>query len=111
MIGKSADFTILDNAAIKALDPGFAGKNNSITYLNNVALIKVVKKWLALIGMTFAIEDREAAYRVHTVLNEVINPLLDGAEHVREKLHPQLFHAGNGDHRLDNQEETMVPLQ
>jgi hypothetical protein len=75
---KNADFSLLDNAAIKMLDPGFAEKNNSITYLNNVALLKVLQRWLDLLGMTLAIEDREKAYRVHTVLNEIINPLLDG---------------------------------
>lgn len=75
---KIDDFSLLDNAAIKILDPGFAGKNNSITYLNNVELLKVVQRWLGLLGMTLAIEDREKAYKVHTVLNEIINPLLDG---------------------------------
>lgn len=72
------DFSLLDNAAIKLLDPGFAGKNNSITYLNNVELLKVLQRWLDLLGMTLAIEDREKAYKVHTVLKEIINPLLDG---------------------------------
>lgn len=75
---KTDDLSLLDNAAIKILDPGFTGKNNSITYLNNVELLKVVQRWLGLLGMTLAIEDRETAYKVHTVLNEIINPLLDG---------------------------------
>jgi hypothetical protein len=75
---KTDDFSLLDNSAIKLLDPGFSEKNNSITYLNNVELLKVLRRWLGLIGMTLAIEDREKAYKVHTVLNEIINPLLDG---------------------------------
>jgi len=75
---KTDDFSLLDNSAIKLLDPGFTEKNNSITYLNNVELLKVLRRWLSLIGMTLAIEDREKAYKVHTVLNEIINPLLDG---------------------------------
>jgi len=75
---REANFTILDNPAIEALDPGFTGKNNSITYINTVSLIKVLQKWLALGGMTLAIEDREAAYKVHTILEEIIDPLLDG---------------------------------
>jgi hypothetical protein len=75
---KTDDFSLLDNDAIKTLDPGFAEKNNSITYLNNVELLKVLRRWLDLLGMTLAIEDREKAYKVHTILNEIINPLLDG---------------------------------
>jgi len=75
---REANLTILDNPAIKALDPGFTGKNNSITYVNTVSLAKVLQKWLALVGMTLAIEDRDAAYKVHTILEEIIDPLLDG---------------------------------
>ncbi len=76
---KSGDFSLLDNTAIKALDPGFTKKNNSITYLNTPELSKVLQKWLSLFGMTLAIENRETAEKVHTVLQEVIDPLLDGA--------------------------------
>jgi hypothetical protein len=76
---KSGDFSLLDNVDVKSLDPGFTKQNNSITYLNNVELIKVLQKWLGLVGMTLAIEDREIAYKIHTVLEEIINPLLDGA--------------------------------
>jgi hypothetical protein len=76
---KSGDFSLLDNVDVKSLDPGFTKQNNSITYLNNVELIKVLQKWLGLVGMTLAIENRETAYKIHTVLEEIINPLLDGA--------------------------------
>lgn len=75
---KMDDFSLLDNSAIKSMDPGFTGKNNSITYLNNVELLKMLRRWLGLIGMTVAIEDREKAYKIQTVLEEIINPLLDG---------------------------------
>ncbi len=73
-------FSLLDNAAIKALDPGFKEKNNSISYFNNVELIKVLQKGLDLVAMTLVIEDREMAFKVRTVIDEIINPLLDGAE-------------------------------
>jgi hypothetical protein len=75
---QAADFSLMDNEAIKTLDPGFSENNNSVTYLNNIALIEVLQKWLGLVGMTLAIEDREFAYKVHTTLEEIINPLLDG---------------------------------
>jgi hypothetical protein len=73
------DFSLMDDVVIGSLDPGFTEKNNSITYIDNVTFIKVLQKWLGFIGMTLAIENRETAYKVHTVLDEIINPLLDGA--------------------------------
>jgi hypothetical protein len=76
---KTNDFSLMDDVVVSSLDPGFTEKNNSITYTNNVAFIKVLQKWLGFIGMTLAIENKENAYKVHTVLNEIINPLLDGA--------------------------------
>ncbi len=76
---KANDFSLMDDVVVSSLDPGFTEKNNSITYTNNVAFIKVLQKWLGFIGMTLAIENKENAYKVHTVLDEIINPLLDGA--------------------------------
>ncbi len=77
---KSGDFSLLDNDAIKSLDPGLTQENNSITYLNTLELSKVLQKWLGLIGTTLAIENRKTAEKVHTVLEEIIDPLLDGAK-------------------------------
>ncbi len=37
--------------SIKAIDPGFTEKNNSVSYLNNVELIKVLQKGLDLLAM------------------------------------------------------------
>lgn len=76
---KSGNFSLLDNVNIKAIDPGFTEKNNSITYMNNVELIKVLKKLLDLVGMTLSIENRETADKVRAILDGIINPLLDGA--------------------------------
>jgi hypothetical protein len=72
-------FSLLDNVTVKALDPGFKEKNNSISYSNNVELIKVLQKGLGLVAMTLMIENRETAFKVRTVIDEIINPLLDGA--------------------------------
>ncbi|MGW8195413.1 MAG: hypothetical protein ACWGOX_14235, partial [Desulforhopalus sp.] len=60
-------------------DPGLSEKNNSITYFNNVKIIEVMKNGLDLIGPIVGIEDREAAARIRTVIEEIIKPLLDGA--------------------------------
>ncbi len=70
--------SLLNNAAVKAIDPGLSQRNNSITYMNNVEIINVVQKGLNLVAMTLAIEDRETAFKVRTVIDEIINPLLDG---------------------------------
>ena len=47
--------------------------------MNNVELIKVLQKLLNLVGMTVAIENRETAFKVRAIIDEIINPLLDGA--------------------------------
>lgn len=75
----SEDYSLLDNVTVKAIDPGFTEKNNSVTYFNNVELIKVLQKGLDLVAMTLAIEDRETAFKVRAVIDEIIKPLLDGA--------------------------------
>ena len=76
---KSENYSLLDNVTVKAIDPGFTEKNNSVTYFNNVQLIKVLQKSLDLLAMTLAIENREKAVKVRAVIDEIINPLLDGA--------------------------------
>ncbi len=76
---KTDNMTLLDNAAVRAIDPGLSEKNNSMTYMNNVEIINVLQKGLNLVAMTLAIEDRETASKVRTVIDEIINPLLDGA--------------------------------
>ncbi len=75
---KMDDLSLLDNASLQSIDPGLSEKNNSVTYMNNVELIAVLQKGLNLVAMTLAIEDRNTAYKVRTVIDEIINPLLDG---------------------------------
>jgi len=75
----SENFTLLNNGSVKAIDPGLTEKNNSITYLNNFELFKVLQKGLDFVAITLAIEDRETAFKLRTVIDEIINPLLNGA--------------------------------
>jgi hypothetical protein len=72
--------TLLDNRNIKSIDPGFAEKNNSVSYLNNVELITLLQKGLDLLAMSLIIEDSEAAVKVRAAIDGVVNPLLDGAK-------------------------------
>lgn len=73
------DLSLLDNGSVKAIDPGFLEKNNTITYMDNVSLIKLLQKCLNFIGMIVSIEDREAAGRLRGLIDEIVNPLLEGA--------------------------------
>lgn len=77
---KIDDISLLDNAGIKAVDPGLSEKNNSVTYMDNVELITFLQKGLNLVAMTLVIEDRETASKVRVVIDEIITPLLDGAK-------------------------------
>ena len=76
---KSREISLLDNESVKVIDPGFTEKNNSITYMNNVQLIKVLQKFLTLVGMTVAIENREMAFKARAIIEDIVNPLLEGA--------------------------------
>ena len=77
---KNDKMSLLDNPAVRAIDPGLLEKNNSMTYMDNVEIINVLQKGLNLVAMTLAIEDRETAVKVRTVIDEIINPLLDGVK-------------------------------
>lgn len=70
--------SLLDNKSVQAIDPGLDENNNSITYMNHVELIAILQKGLNLVAITLAIEDRETAFKLRTVIDEVITPLLDG---------------------------------
>ncbi|TKB27379.1 DUF3352 domain-containing protein [Desulfopila sp. IMCC35006] len=75
---KIDDLSLLDSAAVKAINPGLSEKNNSITFMNNDELITVLQKGLNLVAMTMTLEDRETAFKVRAVIDEIINPLLEG---------------------------------
>jgi hypothetical protein len=75
----SVRFSLSDIPAIRRMDPGISEKNNSITYLNDVELIRVFQKLLNLVGTIVGIEDKETANKIRVVIDEIINPLLDGA--------------------------------
>ena len=61
------------------MDPGITEKNNSVTYFNNIELIHVIKRLLNMIGTIIGIEDSATAYKVRIIIDELIDPLLDGA--------------------------------
>ena len=71
--------SMADVAAARKIDPGISGRNNSVSYLNNVQLISMVGNFLEVLGTFVAIEDRETAMKIRIVLKKVVNPLLDGA--------------------------------
>ncbi len=77
---KNEDYSLLDNSSIAMIDPGLKKKNNSVTYFNNVKLIDVLQRGLDLGAMLIAVEDRETASKVRLLVDEIINPLLDGAK-------------------------------
>ncbi|MFW2366602.1 MAG: DUF3352 domain-containing protein [Desulforhopalus sp.] len=67
-----------DGPEVKGIDPGIKGKNNSISYFNNLELIKVVQGTLGMIGTLVGIEDRRAAMNIRILRDEVISPILEG---------------------------------
>lgn len=71
--------SLIDSVSVKSIDPGLSGKNNSITFMNNDELITILQKGLNLVAMTMTLEDRETAFKVRTVIDGIINPLLEGA--------------------------------
>lgn len=73
------DVSLLDNPVLRGMDPGITEKNNSITYFNDLELIRVFKRLLNLLGTIVGIEDSDTAYKVRVISDEIIDPLLDGA--------------------------------
>lgn len=72
-------FSLMKNPVIRRMDPGITEKNNSVTYFNNIELIHVIKRLLNMIGTIIGIEDSATAYKVRIIIDELIDPLLDGA--------------------------------
>lgn len=73
----SDSLSLLEQQELISVDPGFSYKNNSITYFDNKELIKVVKKALNMVSTLVAIEDKNIAEKIHILVNEVFNPLLE----------------------------------
>ncbi|TKB11116.1 DUF3352 domain-containing protein [Desulforhopalus sp. IMCC35007] len=76
--GFNNDTSLLKNPKVKAIDPGITEKNNSITYFNNVEIIELTQRLLSALGTIVSLEDKTKAQQAHIILNEVVNPLLNG---------------------------------
>ncbi len=75
--------TLLDNALVGKLDPGLQMANNSVLFIDNIAVLEVAERVLDLMGTVVALEDRNTAAKVRVVISEIIKPLLKGARMYR----------------------------
>jgi len=62
----------------KKVNNGLTDKNNSINYIDSKNLSVMIKEVFSWIGTMIAIQDREAAQRSKILIDQLINPLLDG---------------------------------
>lgn len=76
--GYNENTALLSNPKIRAIDPGVTKKNNSITYFNNVEIIELSQRLLSAMGTMILMEDKNKAEKARIVIDEVINPLLNG---------------------------------
>ena len=78
-IRKGQDIQTLNlKAAFKAVDIGLTEQNNSINFIDFSQLTSLFKEIISWVGTMIAIQDRETAKRSKLLIDEVINPLLDG---------------------------------
>ncbi len=71
---------LLDNQTIRRLDPGLQKENNSVVYIDTVAMLELAERVIGLLGTLIALEEREIAGKVRVVIADVIRPLLKGAK-------------------------------
>ena len=78
-IRKGQDFqTLHAKPAFKAVDIGLTEQNNSINFIDFSQLTSLFKEMISWVGTLIAIQDRETAKRSKLLIDEVINPVLDG---------------------------------
>lgn len=70
--------TLNEINGVAGIDPGISSRNNSITYSNNVELIEMMKRFLNFASTMVGMEDRQLAYKITTIVSDVVNPFLDG---------------------------------
>jgi len=75
--------TLLDNELVDELDPGLRMANNSVLFIDNIAVLEVAERVLDLMGTVVALEDRNTAAKFRMVIREIIKPLLKGARMYR----------------------------
>jgi len=71
--------TLTDHPKVGKVDPGLRLANNSLTYMDNVELINIIKDIIDIFGTMIAIQDREAAFKIRVIIDSIVTPLLDGA--------------------------------
>lgn len=62
------------------INPGFQNRNNSMAYMNNREVLRVLRKTLKMVSTVIAIEDKEVAQKVRILVDKIVSPLLTGAE-------------------------------
>ncbi len=72
--------TLFDYPVMKKLNPGIQFDNNSITYTKNGEIFQIVRRSLNLIAAAVAVQDREKAFKLRTIIEEIITPFMDGAK-------------------------------
>lgn len=66
------------NPGFRKVNNGLTDKNNSINYIDSKNLFLLIKEVFSWIGTMIAIQDREAAQRSKILIDQLLNPLLDG---------------------------------
>jgi hypothetical protein len=78
-IKEGRGYKSLDSSShFRAVDIGLTGENNSVNYLDSRGMTLLAKEIISWIGTMIAIQDREVARRSKILIDQVINPLLDG---------------------------------
>lgn len=84
-------YTLLDNKLVSEFDPGLRMANNSVLFIDNIAVLEVAERILDLMGTVVAVEDRNTAAMVRVVISEIIKPLLKGARMYRAGISRSYF--------------------
>ena len=60
------------------IDPGFAGNNNSVAYINQALLMEKLKELVSWGGTFAAIQGPDVAQKVGIIIEKLVHPLLQG---------------------------------
>jgi hypothetical protein len=88
---RQAGHSLLALPALRGNDPGLRQANNSVVYVDNLALIALTEKVLDLVRTIAAIEARETAAKVRVVIKDIVRPLLSGAKMYRAGISRSYF--------------------
>ncbi|MFT5698627.1 MAG: aromatic ring-cleaving dioxygenase [Desulforhopalus sp.] len=92
--GYNENTSLLSNPQIKGIDPGITMENNSITYFNNVEMIGLSQRLLSAVSTMISMEDRGKAEKARVIINEVVNPLLNGLKEYNKSCTRSYFAPG-----------------